>query len=62
MNKDELRLLDVLWHLDEDETLTRSKYIKNLVQAEARRRKKDLKATGYEIGVKGQMPILDYMQ
>ena len=62
LNSEEVKLLNALWHLDEDENLTRSAYIRGLIQQEGKRRKKDLKTAGYEIGVVGQMSIMDYLE
>lgn len=61
MKPGEARLLDALRQLDEDHMMDRSGYIRELIQAESKRRKKDLKTAGYEVGIVGQMSIMDYL-
>lgn len=64
LNAEEVKVLNALWHLDDEnakESITRSAYLRRLIQEEAKRRKKDLKAAGYEVGVSGQMSIMDYL-
>lgn len=65
LNAEEARVLNALWHLDDEsekERITRSAYIRKLIQEEAARRKKDLKAAGYEVGVSGQLSIKDFIE
>lgn len=65
LNAEEAKVLNALWHLDgenEKESITRSAYLRQLIQEEAKRRKKDLKASGYELGISGQMSIIDYLE
>ena len=64
LNAEEAKVLNALWHLDDEngkESITRSAYLRKLIQEEAKRRKKDLKAAGYELGISGQMAIMDYL-
>ena len=65
LNAEEAKVLNPLLHLDDEserEGITRSAYIRRLIQEEAKRRRKDLKAAGYELGISGQMPIMDYLE
>lgn len=62
LTKAEAATLDALWHLSKDTAPTRAAYLRQLIQAEAKRRRKDLKAAGaaQEAAIPGQMSLSDY--
>lgn len=64
LTKADAATLDALWRLSEDTAPTRAAYLRQLIQAEAKRRRKDLKAAvaAQDAAMPGQMSLDDYPQ